>query len=147
MSDPVLILTDQPSSTEEQVIGSGLDDFNLLKAGYRDWRAVAALARDPQTNEPLGGMIGRTSYGLLFIEQVFLPGTLRGQDIGSRLLRMMEDEGGRRGCKSAVLYTITFQAPGFYERHGWTEFGRVACDPPGTARVFMTKPLPSTSEI
>jgi len=30
---------------------------------------------------------------------------------------------------------------GFYERHGWTEFGRIACDPPGSARVFMTKSL------
>jgi hypothetical protein len=40
-----------------------------------------------------------------------------------------------------LLYTVTFQAPGFYERHGWIEFGRVACDPPGTARVFMSKVL------
>ena len=54
---------------------------------------------------------------------------------------MMEQEGARRGCKSAFLLTITFQAPGFYQRHGWTEFGRIACDPPGTARVFMTKTL------
>ena len=54
---------------------------------------------------------------------------------------MMEEEGARRGCRSGVLYTISFQAPGFYERHGWREFGRVACDPPGTSRVFMTKEL------
>ena len=65
----------------------------------------------------------------------------RGQDIGSRLLGMMEQEGIARGCKSAFLFTITYQAPGFYERHGWTEFGRIACAPPGTARIFMTKTL------
>jgi hypothetical protein len=29
----------------------------------------------------------------LFIDLVYLPETLRGQDIGSRLLRMMEQEG------------------------------------------------------
>ena len=54
---------------------------------------------------------------------------------------MMEQEGVRRGCQSGFLYTITFQAPDFYARHGWQAFGRIACDPPGNARVFMTKSL------
>jgi hypothetical protein len=42
-----------------------------------------------------------------------------------------------------VLYTISFQAPGFYVRHGWHEFGRIPCDPPGTAGIFMTKVRPA----
>jgi GNAT superfamily N-acetyltransferase len=146
MTEPVLTLTDQPTDIDEKIIGSGLADFNASKVGYRDWRPLAALLRDPDTGETLGGMIGRTSYGLLFIDLVYLPDTMRGQDIGSKLLRMMEDEGARRGCKSAFLFTITYQAPGFYERHGWTEFGRIACDPDGTARVFMTKTLQQTTE-
>jgi len=41
----------------------------------------------------------------------------------------------------SVLYTIIFQAPEFYERNGWTAFGEIACDPPGTSRIFMTKSL------
>jgi GNAT superfamily N-acetyltransferase len=141
MTEPILTLTDQPSDTDENIIQSGLADYNALKTGYRDWHPLAALLRDPNTNETLGGMIGRTSYGLLFIDLVFLPESMRGQDIGKKLLAMMEQEGARRGCKTAFLFTITYQAPGFYERHGWTEFGRIACDPPGTARVFMTKML------
>jgi GNAT superfamily N-acetyltransferase len=146
MTEPVLTLTDQPTDSDEKIIASGLADYNAMKAGYRDWRPPAALLRDPDTGETLGGMIGRTSYGLLFIDLVYLPETMRGQDIGGALLRMMEDEGARRGCQSAFLFTITYQAPGFYARHGWTEFGRIACDPPGTARVFMTKTLQQTNE-
>jgi GNAT superfamily N-acetyltransferase len=141
VTEPVLTLTDAPTDLDESVVQGGLADFNALKTGYRDWRPLAALLRDPDTGETLGGMIGRTSYGLLFVDLVYLPETLRGQDIGSRLLAMMEREGLARGCKSAFLLTITYQAPGFYERQGWTEFGRIACDPPGTARVFMTKTL------
>lgn len=74
---------------------------------------------------------------------------MRGQAIGSRLLRMMEDGAVRRGCISGVLTTITFQAPEFYGRHGWRGFGRVACAPPGSARVFMTKTLmvPSVTNV
>jgi GNAT superfamily N-acetyltransferase len=141
MTEPVLALTDAPTEADATVISSGLADYNAQKTGYRDWRPLAALLRDPDTGETLGGMIGKTSYGLLFIDLVYLPETLRGQDIGRRLLAMMEQEGINRGCMSAFLLTITYQAPGFYERHGWIEFGRIACEPPGTARVFMTKTL------
>src|SRR5689334_11688508 len=48
--------------------------------------------------------------------------------------------GGAIG-RSAVLYTISFQAPGFYERNGWRRFGEIPSDPPGTSRIFMTKEL------
>jgi ribosomal protein S18 acetylase RimI-like enzyme len=146
MTQPVLTLTDQPTDSDESTIGGGLADYNEWKTGYRDWRALAALLQDPDTGETLGGMIGRTSYGLLFIDLVHLPPADRGQNIGSRLLRMMEQEGANRGCKFGFLYTMTVQAPGFYERHGWTEFGRIPCDPPGNARIFMTKALPQPVE-
>jgi GNAT superfamily N-acetyltransferase len=141
VTHPDLILTDAPTDADQTIISSGLANYNEQKTGYRDWRPLAALLCDPDTGETLGGMIGRTSYGLLFIDLVYLPESARGQDIGSRLLAMMEQEGIARGCLSAFLFTITWQAPGFYERHGWTEFGRIHCDPPGHARVFMTKTL------
>ncbi|MEA2743438.1 MAG: hypothetical protein QOG25_1809, partial [Acetobacteraceae bacterium] len=80
MTEPTLTLTDHPTDIDEQVIETGLADYNALKAGYRDWRPLAALLKDPDTGETLGGMIGRTSYGLLFIDLVYLPETLRGQD-------------------------------------------------------------------
>jgi len=56
-------------------------------------------------------------------------------------LRLAEDEARRRGCVSAVLYTISFQAPGFYEGQGYRIFGTVPCLPTGTSRIFMTKAL------
>lgn len=54
---------------------------------------------------------------------------------------MAEDEARQRGCKAGVLYTISFQAPGFYEKFGWQRFGEIPCNPPGASRVFMTKTL------
>ena len=84
-------------------------------------------------------MSGRTSLGLLFIDIVFLPAALRARDVGTRMMEMAEAEARRRGCRASVLYTISFQAPGFYQRLGWRVFGDIACEPPGTSRVFMTK--------
>jgi GNAT superfamily N-acetyltransferase len=89
----------------------------------------------------VGGVSGRSSLGLLFLDLVYLPKTMRGGGLGQRLLAMAEEEGRKRGCKSAVLYTISFQAPDFYKRYGWQVFGEIPCDPPGTSRIFMTKEL------
>jgi len=139
--EPIVNLTDAPTAEEEDAIGSGLARFNQQKSGIRDSRPLAVVVRDPQTKQPVGGLAGRTSLGLLFIDLFFLPDDLRGGGLGSRLLRLAEDEARQRGCVSAVLYTINFQAPGFYERHGYRILGTVPCLPPGTSRIFMTKPL------
>jgi GNAT superfamily N-acetyltransferase len=89
----------------------------------------------------LGGLTGRTSFGVLFIDLFFLPDDLRGHGLGRRVLELAEDEGRRRGCRTATLYTFSFQAPGFYERHGYRVFGEIPCEPLGASRVFMTKTL------
>jgi hypothetical protein len=51
---------------------------------------------------------------------------------------MAEEEAIRRGCRAATLVTVNFQAPEFYARHGWEEFGRIA-SAPGVERIFMRK--------
>ncbi len=141
MAELDIVLTDTPNATDVAVIDGGLADFNAEHSDYHDKRELAVLARDKATGNTIGGLLGRTSLGLLFIDLVYLPPVLRGQDIGSRMLGMMEQEAARRGCRSATVMTISFQAPGFYERHGWREVGRVPCDPPGTFRVFLSKML------
>ena len=134
-------LTDAPSAADEAVIDEGLAAFNAAHSDYHDKRPLAALARDTATGRTLGGIVGRTSLGLLFIDLVYLPEALRGQDLGTRMMAIIEQEAVRRGCRWATLMTITFQAPKFYERLGWREFGRMPSDPPGTFRVFMQKTL------
>ncbi|UPK32690.1 GNAT family N-acetyltransferase [Bradyrhizobium sp. 186] len=66
-----------------------------------------------------GGISGGTSLGLLTVNLVYLPETLRGTGIGTRMMAMAEQEARRRGCRAGVVYTINFQAPGFYQRLGW----------------------------
>jgi GNAT superfamily N-acetyltransferase len=140
-SDPILTLTDAPDANARDAIGDGLNAYNDAIVGYADRRPIAVLVTDPRSGKVIGGATGRTSLGLLFIDLVYLPETLRGRDIGRRVIGMMEEEARRRGCRAAVLYTISFQAPRFYERLGWRVFGEIPCDPPGTSRVFLTKEL------
>ncbi|MFM0244902.1 GNAT family N-acetyltransferase [Paraburkholderia sediminicola] len=141
MLDPEVLVTDVISDTAMEIISEGLSQFNDEHTGYSDRKPLAVLVRDPGSGKILGGATGRTSLGLLFLDLFFLPESLRGRGIGTLILRAFEDEGRRRGCRSAVVYTISFQAPKFYINHGWTVFGEVPCDPPGTHRVFLSKVL------
>lgn len=136
-----IAVTDEPGNEALDLIGSGLDQFNLEAAGYADRRALAVLVTDPASGKVVGGLTGRTSLGLWFVDLFHLPPEYRGSGLGSRVLKAAEDEARRRGCRSGVLYTISFQAPDFYVKHGWTVFGEVPCDPPGTCRVFLSKDL------
>jgi GNAT superfamily N-acetyltransferase len=138
---PSVVVTDAPGAEAVALISDGLDAFNVLETGTDDRRALAVLASDPESGRVLGGLTGRTSLGLWFVEVVYLPPELRGAGVGSEILRLAEEEARRRGCRAGVLYTISFQAPDFYRRHGWQVFGEIPCDPPGTSRVFMRKEL------
>ncbi len=137
----MIVVTDQPDPDDLALISDGLDALNVWATGTDDRRPLAVLVRDPETQRVVGGLTGRTSLGLLFVDLFYLPPELRGSGLGSEILRQAEEEGRRRGCRSGVLYTISFQAPGFYRKHGWRVFGEVPCDPPGTSRVFMAKEL------
>jgi GNAT superfamily N-acetyltransferase len=136
-----IVVTDAPQDTDVALVSDALDRFNIDTTGIDDRRPLAVLVRDPATREVIGGLTGRTSLGMLFVDLFHLPVRLRGGGLGSEILRRAEDEARSRGCRTAVLYTISFQAPGFYRKHGWRQLGEVACDPPGTSRVFMTKEL------
>ncbi|MFD5191025.1 GNAT family N-acetyltransferase [Streptomyces sp. NPDC058357] len=136
-----LVVTDAPTPADIAVISDALDRFNTEHTSIADRRPLAVLVRDPVTREVVGGLTGRTSLGLFFLDLFYLPAQLRGTGLGTEILAQAENEAHARGCRTAVLYTITFQAPGFYEKHGWKRLGEVPCAPPSTSRVFMTKEL------
>jgi GNAT superfamily N-acetyltransferase len=140
-SDPKIIVTDAPDPEATAFIAESLAGYNESRAGFRDFRPLAILVSDPDTGELIGGLYGRTSLGVMFIDRFFLPEMLRGNRLGSRLLAMAEAEGRRRGCTLAGLFTLQFQAPGFYRKQGWEIAAKLDVPPPGATRYLMTKKL------
>lgn len=136
-----LVVTDQENPDAEHAIDAGLSEYNRRMAGYVDARHLSVHVIDPGSGRVVGGLSGRTSLGLLFIDLFFLPEALRGNRLGTEIIEAAEAEAKKRGCSTAVLYTITFQAPGFYERRGYRVLGRIECPPPGHTRICMTKTL------
>jgi GNAT superfamily N-acetyltransferase len=140
-AESTITATDAPNDDESAVIADGLRAYNEAQTGYSDSRALALLVRDPETKKVVGGLLGRTSLGLLRVERFFLPESLRRDRLGSRILAMAEKEGRQRGCARAVLSTVHFQAPGFYLKQGWEVAARIDCEPLGHTRFYMTKKL------
>ncbi|HEX3861427.1 MAG TPA: GNAT family N-acetyltransferase [Stellaceae bacterium] len=136
-----IALTDAPEANATASIADGLAGYNEDQAGFRDFRPLAVLVSDPATGEVIGGLYGRTSLGVLFIDRFFLPPSLRRNRLGSRLLAMAEAEGKSRGCALAALFTLHFQAPGFYLKQGYEEAARLEAPPPGATRFLMRKKL------
>lgn len=66
----------------------------------------------------------------------------RGTGVGARLLESFESEARRRGAQRAFVTSFTFQAPGFYQRHGYAEIFRWDGVPvTGQADIHMRKEL------
>lgn len=128
---------DQPAW---EVIGGGLTDFNTQQAGDDEGKNLCFVLQSP-SNEIVGGVIGATYWNWLYINLMWVKEDLRGQGFGQQLLSLAEDEAKTRGAKYAYLDTFSFQAPGFYQKYGYQEFGRLENFPPGHTRHFLTKAL------
>ena len=138
--DATVTLCAERDPHAEAVILGGLEAHNLEKFGRADSRVLDVLLRD-DSGAIIGGLLGHTSLGLFFLDLFYLPKPLRGRGLGSRIMSQAENEARARGCRTVFVFSITFHAPEFYERHGYRRFGEIVCPPDGAARIFLTKTL------
>ena len=124
----------------EAVIEAGLAAYNAERFRPPDRASLDVLVCG-EDGDTVGGLLGHTSYGLFFLDLFYLPEAMRGEGLGGRIIALAEGEARRRGCSAAFVYTVTFQAPAFYERHGYRRMGEIACPPDGATRIFLTKRL------
>lgn len=129
------------TAQEREAILKPLRAYNRSHTGKMAFETVGILLRDPTSQEVVGGLYGEISYGWLFIELLSIPEQMRTHGTGTRLMRAAEDLARERGCEGIWLDTFSFQAPGFYRKQGFTEFGHIADFPPGHQRHFFHKRL------
>lgn len=125
---------------EWETIGGGISAYNKQQAGSDRGKSVCFVLRAPD-QEIVGGVIGATYWDWLHVDLMWVKEELRGHGYGRRLLAAAEEEARQRGARNAFLDTFTFQAPGFYEKHGYRVFGTLDGFPAGHQRLFMTKAL------
>lgn len=125
-----------------EAIFTALDAFNDAATGMTEpaqW--LDLLLRAPGSEQIIGGLWGLSYYRWLFVELLVVPAALRGQGVGSELMRQAEAVARARDCVGIWLDTFSFQAPGFYEKLGFQRVGRIDDYPPGHNRTFFQKRL------
>ena len=143
-------------------IASAVDD-HTRETVYQELRAFNQganpewwAARDEPANAPAplivacydasgdvaGGLFAETQFAWLKLSIMAVRADLRGQGMGAELVRRAEAEAVRRSCKYAFVDTMSYQAPGFYQRLGYQVAGRIEdWDSHGHAKLYLTKRL------
>jgi GNAT superfamily N-acetyltransferase len=136
---PILTTRERDTELDERLTRE-LVAFNTAATGTADRGAFSVKVCD-DAGELVGGLSAWTWGGLCEIELLWVREDSRQDGWGSRILREAEGEARRRGCDRVAVSSFTFQAPGFYKRHGYAETGRTPGIPGGHADVHLFKSL------
>ena len=126
----------------DQRLSDELDRVNATATpGVAPARELTVRVLDAE-GELAAGLSGWTWGVAAGIAMTWVREASRGDGLGRRLLAEFESEARSRGATHVFVTSFTFQAPGFYERHGYREIFRWDGVPTeGTADVHLRKEL------
>jgi GNAT superfamily N-acetyltransferase len=118
-----------------------LSAYNLETSGVHE-RSQFSVRIDDDAGDLVAGLSGWVWGTCAGISLVWVREDGRAGGTGSRLIEAAERVAREHGCSRIVVSSFTFQAPGFYERQGFTETGRTEGIPfEGSADVHLVKQL------
>ena len=126
------IRLDNTESQKAQEIENLIRSYNRSKREAAESEPLNLYVED-DSGQLMAGLVAETFGNWLEIEYLFVKEDLRGQGIGSQLLQQAESEAKKRNCRFAFVNTYQFQAPAFYQKHGYQE-------------VFTLKDYPCTGQ-
>lgn len=138
---PAIHLETSGARLASKAILSGLKAYNRPHLGRRKAEKKLVFTARDEAGVLIGGIVGYFSADWLYVHLLWVDPAHRGQDIGTALIREAEAETRRRGGSMIRLETWSFQAPGFYPKLGFKEFGRIDGHPIGHATIFFAKLL------
>ena len=129
----------EPSDSDINEIRGGLIKHNtpFLKGIPRSQVAYYAQ-RD---EKKVGGIIADLWGNWLLIKFLWVDESVRGQQVGSELITLLEGYAVLKGCKSALVDTLSFQARHFYEKQGYKCQMVLDNYPMDSSLAFLTKIL------
>jgi GNAT superfamily N-acetyltransferase len=134
-----LIIEREPSYEDRRALSNALGEFNEPFLPNANPHGLAVLVRG-LGGELRAGLDGFTHAGWLFIRYLWVHAELRRSGFGRELMQQAERQARVFGCHSVWVDTFSFQAPGFYSKLGYREFGRLDY-PPDHQRIFLQKQL------
>jgi N-acetylglutamate synthase-like GNAT family acetyltransferase len=136
----VEIVVERTIGKAKKAIINGLVAFNRRRMPEsRRYKSFAVSVRDGE--KVVGGVVGECWMNVLFIQLLWIDDAYRGSDIGTRIMAEIEDQARNFGAVRAYVDTMSFQAPDFYRKCGYEEFGSIVGYPENVTRHWLTKDL------
>ena len=129
-----------PNENEIRYIRESLYRFNEEMVGSDGHAPINIVEYDGDGNI-IGGIIGGTYWGWMYVDILWVHEDHRKKGIGSKLLLEAEKEAIRRGCHHVHLDTMSWQAPDFYKKHGYETIGILPDIPSGNQKYLLIKAL------
>ncbi|MBE9604884.1 GNAT family N-acetyltransferase [Acetobacteraceae bacterium H6797] len=127
-------------------------DADAVRAGLRahnarvgdPTRTPLCLLRRDEAGKVVGGIVAEVAMQWLYIDKFWIDESLRGQGLGTRLLRAAEERAKELGAIGAHLHTSSYQAPGFYTGLGYERIGALPGRPAGQTRFWFARRFDGT---
>ncbi len=126
------------SSTDLAAVSEGVFTHGRSVATGGNPTPLACLVRD--ANVVVAGGSGRTEFKRLFINYLWVAMPLRGQGMGSRILATLEAEAASRGCKDALIETLSDEVAAMYCRRGYAAVATIPNYIGEVTRYILVKP-------
>ena len=140
MGLPDIELRSEWDAELESFLAERIYDFNSQVTGLFDGKPFVASIED-DSDRLVAGATGHTWGGTCQVTYLWVDELHRGRGLGRALLHAVESEARLRRCAQVILFTHTFQAPGFYERLGYSRKAAIPNYPSGHAQLLYVKQL------
>lgn len=129
-----------PEKREHDAVLDALIAYNNAQVGPSGKTEITFHVRS-ESGDLVAGANGFTHWNYFFLAHLWVADTHRGAGVGGKLLRAIEHEAQQRKCDHLWLDTFDWQAAGFYEKMGYSRFGKLDNYPTGHERYFYSKKL------
>jgi ribosomal protein S18 acetylase RimI-like enzyme len=129
-----------PTANEIDFINLALKKFNDEKVGSDNHELLNIVEYDENKNI-IAGILGGTYWGWMHIDILWVDENFRKKGIGTQLLKAAEEEAIKRGCHSVHVDTMSWQAPVFYKKNGYTIISELNDIPQGNKKYHLIKNL------
>lgn len=110
-----LSITDNVTAEEKEELLTGLRAYNAQFLDLSTFGGDIGVYMRDDNGVMLGGLIGVRKGDWLNIDYLWVSDSVRGTGVGSQLIKTAEEEARRKGCRHALVDTVSFQARPFYE--------------------------------
>lgn len=141
MKDPRFVVTEgEPDHDDKKALVAGLLSHHAIKGHPRKSEKFSIFLKD-ENDTPHGGVIVTFLWNGMEIQSLWVDESVRKQGWGRKLIEAVEDEARKRGCSIAYTNAFSWQAPEFYEKLGYTLYGKLEGFPEGSSLSYFYKKI------